>query len=60
METGATTSYDFSTTFLREGWGALVEIAPHDDRFDVEFSIDGGTLGKGHVLLSDLRWYEEQ
>jgi len=58
MNTGQTQTYDFSETFLAEGWGALTEIEPLADRFSVEFSIDGGTLGKGYMLLSDLKWYQ--
>ena len=57
MKTGEMHTYDFYDTFLVRGWGALTEIEPQADRFNVEFSIDGGTLGKGYVLLSDKKWY---
>ena len=57
MVTEQTETYDFSETFLKEKWGTLTEIQARKDRFDIEFSIDGGTQGKGYVLLSDRKWY---
>ena len=58
LKTGEEHKYDFERTFLNGEWGAIVDIESAADRFDIEFSMDGGTLGKGYILLSDKEFYQ--
>ena len=58
MENGEEIKYDFESTFLNGEWGAIVNIETLADRFNIKFSMDGGTLGKGYILLSDKEFYQ--
>jgi hypothetical protein len=58
LNTGREIKYDFAESFLEKQWSAAVDIKPLSDRFSLKFSMDGGILGQGYILLTDKKFYQ--